>query len=300
MPTNSGNIRSLFLGIDGGGSKTKAIVVNEDNTILGSGVSGPGNPLHGFEQATFSITEAAKLALKNAGLEHVNLHKLNAGVGLAGVNLPVLFNQMREWQHPFKQMFLAHDLLIACLGAHGGQDGAVIVSGTGSCGYSFIDGKEVIIGGHGIPQGDQGSGAWFGLELLKTVLLSLDGILPPTIMNSMVLNQLQCENLTALVEGIAGKNATFYAQLANIVFDAAEQGDKPAKMIINQGAEYINSVAHRLLRNKHMRIALLGGVAFRLKPHLESEIQSQLITPISTPEFGAVIFARQALTKQNR
>ncbi len=128
MFTSSDNNKELFLGIDGGGSKCKAIVMNENDEILGTGISGPGNPLHGFEQATNSITESANLALKDAGLEHINLSELNAGVGLAGVNLPVLFKQMQEWQHPFKQMFLAHDLLIACLGAHHSQDGAVIIS----------------------------------------------------------------------------------------------------------------------------------------------------------------------------
>lgn len=299
MVTTADKYKSLFLGIDGGGSKTKAIVVNENNEILGTGISGPGNPLHGFEQAIFSITEAAQLALKNAGLSHMKLIELNAGVGLAGVNLPILFNKMQAWQHPFKQLFLAHDLLIACLGAHGGQDGAVIVSGTGSCGFSFIDGKEMILGGYGIPQGDQGSGAWFGVEAIKTVLLSLDGIVQPSLMNSLILRKLDCVDTASLVETVAGKTATFYAQLANIVFDAAEQGDKLATKIVKEGAEYINSVAHALLKNKHIRIALLGGIASRLKPNLDTDIQIQLIEPIYAPEFGAVIFSRQALAKLN-
>ena len=107
MFTSSDNNKELYLGIDGGGSKCKAVVMNEKNEILGTGISGPGNPLHGFEQATNSISESATLALKNAGLAHLALNELIAGVGLAGVNLPVLFEQMQTWQHPFKQMFLA-------------------------------------------------------------------------------------------------------------------------------------------------------------------------------------------------
>ena len=74
----------LFLGIDGGGSKCKAIIMNKDNEILGTGISGPGNPLHGFEQATNSITESAKLALDDAGLENIELNELLAGVGSSG------------------------------------------------------------------------------------------------------------------------------------------------------------------------------------------------------------------------
>lgn len=298
MFTSSDKSRELFLGIDGGGSKCKAIVMNENNEILGSGISGPGNPLHGFEQATYSITESAKLALIDAGLENLPLSELNAGVGLAGVNLPALFKQMQAWQHPFKQMFLAHDLLIACLGAHHSNNGAVIISGTGSCGFSCIDEQEVMIGGHGFPQGDKGSGAWFGLQATKQVLLSLDGITQPSLLNNLLLKKLDCDDATSLVEKVAGKTATFYAQLANLVFDAAEQGDQFAIAIVEEGAEYINSIASILLAQNPARISMMGGLTPRLKPKLNEALQLQLSEPLSEPEVGSVLFARQELAKQ--
>ena len=297
MFTSSDN-NAFFLGIDGGGSKCKAIVVNANNEILGTGISGPGNPLHGFEQATNSITESAKLALKDAGLEHVKLNELNVGVGLAGVNLPVLFEQMQAWQHPFKQMFLATDLLVACLGAHQGEDGAVIISGTGSCGFSYVDGHKFMIGAHGFPHGDKGSGAWFGLQAIKQVLLSLDGVVQPSTMNDVVLAKLGCKNDTALVEAIAGKAATYYAQLANLVFDAAEQGDKVALAIVAEGAGYINSIARILWTKKPPRMSMIGGLTPRLKPWLDKALQAQLSAPLHAPEFGSVLFARQELVKQ--
>ncbi len=298
MLTSSDNNNELFLGIDGGGSKCKAIVMNKDNVILGTGISGPGNPLHGFEQATNSITESAKLALKDAGLEHVELSELVAGVGLAGVNLPVLFDKMANWQHPFKQMFLATDLLVACLGAHQGSDGAVMISGTGSCGFSCIDDEQFIIGAHGFPHGDKGSGAWFGLQAAKQVLLSIDGVVEPSIMNEVLLKKLNCKDDTDLVEAIAGKVATYYAQLANLVFDAAEQGDKVALGIINEGAEYINSIARTLWAKQPPRMSMIGGLTPRLKPWLSSDIQAKLSEPLSPPEVGSVLFARKELAKQ--
>ena len=295
----SGGDRKLFLGIDGGGSKCKAIVMDENNDILGTGIAGPGNPLHGFEQATHSITESAKLALKDAGLESIALKELNAGVGLAGVNLPALYKEMNAWQHPFKHMFLAHDLLIACLGAHHSHSGAVIISGTGSCGFSCIDEQEVLLGGHGFPHGDKGSGAWFGLQATKQVLLSLDGMVSPTVMNDILLAKLDCTGPTSIVEAIAGKKATFYAQLANLVFDAAEQGDDVALSIVKEGAEYIDSLARTLLAKKPSRLSMLGGLTPRLKPWLDQDIQSQLSEPLSPPEVGAVYFAKNQLAKHN-
>jgi len=299
MLTNDDN-DTLFLGIDGGGSKCNAIIMNENNEILGTGISGPGNPVHGFEQATHSITESAKLALINAGLETIALNELVAGVGLAGVNLPAWYEKMNAWQHPFKKMFLAHDLVTACLGAHHNANGAVIVTGTGSCGFSCVDGQEKFIGGHGFPQGDKSSGAWFGLQAIKQVLLSLDGIVAPSLMNDLLLAKLSCTSPICIVEAINGKNATFYGQLANLVFDAAERGDIIALAIVKEGAEYIDSLAGVLLMKKPGRISILGGVVPRLQKWLDKDIQAQLSEPLSAPAVGAVFYARSKIAAQSK
>lgn len=299
MLTSSDKDNELFLGIDGGGSKCKAIIMNKDNEILGTGISGPGNPLHGFEQATNSITESAKLALEDAGLTHIELSDLVAGVGLAGVNIPALFDKMAGWNHPFKTIYLATDLLIACLGAHDGGDGAVIISGTGSCGFACVDGQHSIVGAHGFPHGDKGSGAWFGLQGVKQVLLSLDGLVEPTLMSAVLLNKLNCKDDTDLVEAVASQKATFYAQQANLVFDAAELGDKVALAIVAEGAEYINSIARTLIGKTPPRISMLGGLTARLKSWLADNIKDNLAEPLHAPEVGAVFFARQEQAKQS-
>lgn len=297
MLNSSGN-NEIFLGIDGGGSKCKAIVMSSENKILGTGIAGPGNPLHGYEQAINSITESAKLALKDAGIDESELGNIVAGVGLAGVNLPVLFEQMSNWQHPFKKMYLATDLLIACLGAHDGKDGAVMITGTGSCGFSYVDGHPYIVGAHGFPHGDKGSGAWFGLQAAKQSLLSLDGLIPPSLINDKVLALLDVKDDVELVEVIAGKPAAFYARMANLVFDSAEEGDELALAIVAEGADYINHVARQLLKQNPPNLALIGGLTPRIKPWLDETIKAQLIDPINPPEVGSVIFAKQQLQLQ--
>lgn len=295
MLKSEDNYKEVFLGIDGGGSKCKAIVISENNQTLGTGISGPANPLHGFEQATNSITESAKLALADAGLSHLCLSDVVAGVGLAGVNLPVLFNEMKNWNNPFKHMYLATDLLIASLGAHDGSDGAVMITGTGSCGFSYIDGQEFIVGAHGFPHGDKGSGAWFGLQAVKQVLLAIDGVASPTKMQIDLLSKLDVKDDVSLVELIAGKPAAFYAQLANLVFDAAESGDDVAKNIVTEGAGYITNIAKTLWKKQPPRMSLIGGLTPRIKPWLDDDIKERLSAPLNPPEIGAVIFAKQKL-----
>jgi len=292
---SSDNNNNIFLGIDGGGSKCKAIVMSADNKILGTGISGPGNPLHGFEQATHSIVTSAKLALADANIAESSLGNIVAGVGLAGVNLPVLFEQMNNWQHPFKAMHLTTDLLIACLGAHQGEDGAVIISGTGSCGFSYVDGEPYIVGAHGFPHGDKGSGAWFGLQAAKQVLLSLDGLIANSSLNDKLLSLLNVKTGVELVEVIAGKPAAFYARMANLVFDAAEQGDALALAIVKEGANYIDNVATQLSKCCPPRLSLIGGLTPRLLPWLAQEVQNSLSAPLNSPEVGAVFYARQQM-----
>lgn len=293
MPNSSDN-NTYFLGIDGGGSKCKAIIVDADNNIIGEGVSGPANPLHGFEQAINSITESAELALKDSNLA-LELKDLTAGVGLAGVNLPALFEQMSNWQHPFGQMFLATDLLIACLGAHDGSDGAVMITGTGSCGFSYVDGHPFTLGGHGFPHGDKGSGAWFGFQAANYVLMSLDGLKAPSIINDKLLHLLDVTDGLELVEVIAGKPAAFYAKMANLVFDAAEEGDQIAKEIVEEGAGYISGIARQLQKQNPPRISLIGGLTPRIKPWLDKDVKDILEEPLCAPEIGSVIFAQQQL-----
>ena len=176
MTNNPINQPALYMGIDGGGSKCKACIVDVNNKVLGTGIAGPANAFIDQQQSIHSIINSAKLALVDANLAESDITRLTAGIGLAGVNLPSIYEEMSKWKHPFAKMFLTTDLHIACLGAHQGKDGAIIISGTGSCGYSFVDGKQVIIGGHGFPHGDKGSGAWLGLKGVKTVLLSLEGM----------------------------------------------------------------------------------------------------------------------------
>jgi glucosamine kinase len=292
---SSSDNKEMFLGIDGGGSKCKAIVMSNDNKILGTGIAGPANPLHGYEQAINSIAESAKLALKDAGIDESELGHIITGVGLAGVNLPALFKQMSNWQHPFKKMYLTTDLLVACLGAHDGKDGAVIITGTGSCGFSYVDGHSYIVGAHGFPHGDKGSGAWFGLQAAKQSLLSLDGLIPPSSINDKILALLKVKNDVELVEVIAGKPAAFYARMANLVFDSAEEGDRLALAIVNEGAEYISHVAKQLLKQCPSEISLIGGLTPRIKPWLDIDIQAKLIDPLYPPEVGSIIFAKQQL-----
>jgi glucosamine kinase len=289
MPSH--NSEQLFIGIDGGGTKCRARLFGADDKVLGTGVGGPANPLHGLSQAKASILQAVEMALTDAGLPNSEATNLIAGVGLAGVNLPSLFEVMNNWHHPFKKMYLTTDLHIACVGAHNREEGAVMIAGTGSCGYSFVKGKATIIGAHGFPFGDKCSGAWIGLEAVKAVLLASDNLAPYTQLSDLIGDYLQAKGVM-IVDKMGSAKQSDYAQLARFVFDAADAKDEVAVNIIREGADYLSAVAEKLWETEPGRMSLIGGLSGRLMPWLKPSIAASLSEPLSQPEFGAVYFAR--------
>ncbi|WGO99524.1 BadF/BadG/BcrA/BcrD ATPase family protein [Saccharophagus degradans] len=286
-PTHS----PLFLGVDGGGTKCRAVLVDSNNTVLGVGEGGPANPYHGVERTYESIMNATDIALRNAGLTPEHKANIVAGLGLAGVHLPSLFQIVNQWDHPYKAQYLTTDLHIACIGAHESDDGAVMVAGTGSCGFSYVNGQALTLGAHGFPCGDKGSGAWLGLSAIQAVLVAEDELGPSTMLSDLVEEQLQARGLM-IVDRLSGAKSSDYAKLAPLVFHAAEQGDSVALNIVKDGADYLSRVANKLWATKPPRMSLIGGVAQRMLDWMDADIAARMSAPLSQPEFGAVRFAK--------
>lgn len=298
MSSEAGQHSPLYLGIDGGGSKCRVVIVDAADRLLGEGLGGPANPLRGMKVATDSILTATQQALQAAGMTFNDMSRLIAGAGLAGVNMPQYFQLFSEWQHPFAEFHLTTDLHTACIGAHKGTDGAVIIIGTGSCGLADVDGQCLDVGGHGFPYGDNGSGAWFGNQLVHHVLLDKDQIGAPTLMTSLLCEALGVSGTLEIVSQFMHATPTVFARYAPLVFTAAEQGDAVAADIIQAGARHIDNIALRLLSIKPKQLSLIGGLAYKVQPYLSAPVQALLAPAQAAPEFGAVWFARARQAKR--
>lgn len=294
MITKASENQRYYLGIDGGGSKCRVVLTDENFSVIGAGLGGPANPLRGMDVATASILDATYQALAQASLPKTAIANIVVGAGLAGVNIPEYHRIFSAWQHPFAELYLTSDLHAACMGAHQGRDGAVIICGTGSCGLASVGGEILEVGGHGFPYGDSGSGAWFGMQLLQCVLRSKDQLLPPTLMTELLQQQLGLNDTISLASHFMHVSATEYARLAPLVFTAAEQQDAQALAIIEEGAGHINAIAERLLSIGPPAITLIGGLAPKLVPYLSEPIRRLIVPASESPELGAVWFARCA------
>ncbi|QJR81702.1 ATPase [Alteromonas pelagimontana] len=296
------NSERLYLGIDGGGTKCKAVLIDDYHSILGIGVAGAGNPVYGLQKAKNSIVESALKALEAAQrnipkLSGLQLNNIPAGLGLAGVNIPAFFSQIADWESPFHSQYLTTDLSVACLGAHNGTDGAVIVSGTGTCGFATVAGESFMLGGHGFPQGDKGSGAWFGMRAVQSVLLSMDRLGPQTRITHHLFNHLNTQSANDIISYVATKSPSKFAGLAHCVFQAAVEQDAIAQTILDEGVGYLENMADSLLAHDPPRLSFIGGMADTIKEFLSSELQEKLAKPIHPPEVGAALFAKNSIAK---
>jgi glucosamine kinase len=291
-----------YLGIDGGGSHCRVMLQDQNGVLLGEGRGGPANPVYGLEQTINSVVAATDQALLQAGLSPADKNQLIVGAGLAGLHLPAMQQAMQQWQHPFKALYLTTDLHVAATGAHQGLDGAVIILGTGFSSLSSHQGQLTQIGGYGFPINATCSGAWFGLEAVKAVLLDADGVGLPTRLTGELLKN---KTATVLAEQYMNASATDYAKLAPLVFELADSGDNVCLSFIQHGAAFINQVIRKLLSTSVSRVAMIGGISERIKPWLDPQLSICIKPALSSPEQGAILFARQChqaalrLTKEN-
>jgi glucosamine kinase len=283
------NTPVFFMGIDGGGSQCRASLYDHNQILLGRGLSGSANPVNGLEQATSSILTAIEQAIIDAKVK-CSLRQLVVGAGLAGLHLPDMLAKMESWQHPFHSMYLTTDIHTANLGAHKGNNGAVIILGTGFSALSEVNGEQHGIGGYGFPINANSSGSWFGLEIIKAVLLDHDDLGPRTSMTTSILAK---EKILDLATRLNNAPPNEFAKFAPLVFEHAELSDEVAIQLIQQGAEFTNKVIQKLLQKGATQIAFVGGIASHIYPWLDSKLIPYIHPPIDTAEFGAMLYAKQ-------
>ncbi len=197
-----------------------------------------------------------------------------------------------SFPHPFRNVIYATDANIACLGAHNGRDGGIVVLGPGSVGFARVKGRELRIGGYGFPISDEGSGADLGLQAVRLALRAHDGRARPTPFLLEVMGRLGPDAFT-LVAWAEQATATEYASLAPVALNYAEAGDPFAEEIVAEGARHVNVLIRSLVEFGAPRISLLGGLASRLVQWLSPDVLHFLSPPEGDAVAGALLLARR-------
>lgn len=285
----------LFLGVDGGGTTSRARLTDANGTPLGEGRSGSSNLNMGIALAADSILAATREALAAAGLPETRLTDIIAGFGLAGGNVTALADALRYHPLPFARFNVTSDAVVACLGAHGGADGGILIIGTGSQGLALVDGAIKTVGGWGFELSDGGSGAQLGLTAIRAALLAFDDLGPRSGLTDAILARFPHGPPDAAIWGKSATPSDFGA-FAPLVIEHFEKDDPVAQSLIVASLAAISGMMRRLTHFGASQIALMGGLAPIYRPLLPPELQAILVEPRGDAMDGALAFAHQKVS----
>ena len=264
---------TYVMGIDGGGSTIRVVIVTPDLTILGQSEGSTVNPsVVGHDTATIRIQKAMREALATANLLPDQIAAV--GVGIAGASVSHSGGWLSEViapvfaQSPSTRIVLSADYEIALVGAMGERRGVLILAGTGSLAYGInAAGESALVGGWGYLLGDEGSGYWIGLEGLRAIIRADDNPSElPTTLTDVLLQALNVSNVRALIPWLYRSDTPRnreIAALTPLVLEQAQVGDSAAHKITNRAAHAHARAAQAVIDRLNMKspaFAFTGGL----------------------------------------
>ncbi len=287
---------SLFLGIDGGGTRTTAWLANERGKVLGRGEAGPSNPLKSsFAGAKREILRAAHLAAKRARLR---LRHLDAVcLGIAGGGHAAVRRHMLRWIReaiPSRAHIVTTDANIALAAAFGQGPGIILIAGTGSIVFARDDqGRIEQAGGWGSIFDDAGSGYDIGRKAIAAVLRSEDGRGRPTSLRAVIIRKLRLRQITDAI--VATPGVEKMAEIFPLVQKAALRGDRVARLLLESAAldlaDLVIAPVNRLgWKKKSFTVACAGGV-LRHSARIRSLVEKRVLA--AAPRARVVLLRRE-------
>lgn len=282
---------NIIIGIDGGGTGCRVAIATKQGVQIGTAKGGPANPTFKPQEAIGNLLAAIEAARLDAGLDINAVACARIFIGLAGVRDDEI-SAFVAAALPAKQVRVVEDRITTVTGALAGGDGAVAAIGTGSFIAHTVAGDTQYIGGWGFRLGDQASGAWLGHQLLRQLVLCVEGVEPHTALTHQAL---------ARFEGDANKVFDFsntaspaeFGNLAPLVVAAAQDGDQTATSLMRAGADYIVKALSALGYQAGAPLCLAGGLGPHYASFLPPSLGANVIPPKGTALEGALLLAAQ-------
>lgn len=264
------NSHILYLGVDGGGTKTHVVLLDNKKDVVSEGFSGASNPLRvGVETAVSNIIKAVESACDSAHRSRGDI--VSATLGLAGVRRADLRQRVHESflkNLPVKQIEITTDAEIALYGVTLGKAGVVVISGTGSICYGKdTNGTTAMAGGWGPIAGDEGGGISIARRALQAIAKASDGRGKITKLSEAGTNYFRTstpENLLVAIYSPQMDNAKI-AGFARFVVETAKEGDEIAVEILKEAGFELGLAAYAVLKklkmdNRKVPIGCVGSI----------------------------------------
>jgi glucosamine kinase len=279
-----------FVGVDGGATQCRARVRDALGGALADSIGAAANVHVDFAAAVAVLREVVGDVLKKAGLGPADQPRIAVGFGLAGVSDGGDVERVVAAFPGYARVSAANDASTACIGAHAGADGGLVIAGTGSAAIARVAGRETIVGGRGFALGDDGSGAHVGLDAVRAATRAHDGLGPESALTRDLLAEFGGDVVALVRWGRTAKPGDFGA-FAPRVFAHAARGDAIALAVVGSAAEAIATLARRALALGAERVALVGGVGEAVRPYLAPEVADLLKHPLHDATDGAIVMA---------
>ncbi len=256
----------FFLGVDAGGTSTRAVVADSAGRVLGVGLGGTGNwQAVGAAEAGATVRAAAAAALAGAGVEAGSLR--GSFFGLAGVRTEEERAVMGAELASLAlggALGVGGDLEAAHAGALGGGAGVVVIAGTGSAAWGRnAAGETWQAGGWGWIVDDKGGGYWLAVRGLAAACEAADGRGAATVLGARSEAFFGAGGLRELLRELhAGRrDRAAVAAFAREVREAAEAGDAVAEELVEEAVRELVRLAEAVREKIAPEIA---GLGFRL------------------------------------
>ncbi|RBP13858.1 glucosamine kinase [Roseiarcus fermentans] len=277
-----------FVGVDGGATRCRARVRDASGAKLAEAAGAAANVHVDFAAAVAVIRALVVEALGRAGAPTADPSRTALGLGLAGVNDARDADRAAAAFPGYARALAANDAVTACIGAHAGAEGGLVIAGTGSAAIARGGGRETIVGGRGFTLGDDGSGAHVGLDALRAATRAGDGLGPESALTRDILRGFDGD-VVALVRWARAASPGDFGAFAPLVFERAGEGDEVARRIVAKAARAIEQLVRRVAALGAERVALVGGVGDAVRRHLAPGTAAVLTRPLHDATDGAIL-----------
>jgi N-acetylglucosamine kinase-like BadF-type ATPase len=277
-------MNELVIGIDGGGTRTRAQLANLEGAILGKGEAGASNPLaHGMESAQRELEAAIANAFESARIQRQRAAALVMGLG--GASQTQEQTELQGWARErfADHVAVVHDGEILLAAGTSEHWGIALVAGTGSLAWGRNRaGKTARAGGWGYLLGDEGSGFDLARQALRAATQFADGRGEPTHLLEQILTFWNLAEPNDLLPKVYRSGLTHQdiAKLAPIVLQTAEMADDVALNLVHQAADSLVRAVVAVSRALHIEtesfpLAVTGGLVLH-SAFLQSELHAAL------------------------
>jgi len=294
----------LYIGIDGGGTKTKFVLFDENGQSLKERAD---DSVHVLTQDHQKCIDILKMNVNTLDPTHQAI----IVAGLAG------YGNQEELKRKIEdicsiafsgyQYLLYNDVQIAMMGALGGEYGIVVIAGTGSIAFSYLDGKTKRCGGWGYQLGDEGSAYWIGNQLISKYCQQVDGRICKTQLYHKIKETCYLNNDYDIIHyrNLLTNERRDIAQLAKLNYILAQEGEENAIEIYREAAYQLSLLIRTLASDFHdtVTVSYIGGVfhanEYILDPlHVYiSDLNCHLHKPLFSPEYGAYLLGKHFAQK---